>query len=262
MASGKGSQIANQVGSAANALFDTIELLAGSARALGVTEVAHALALSKARAHRNLRALVARGYARQDDETGRYTAGAKLVMLGEAVREQFGVGKAARPEMLRLRDATGQAVTTAAPIDGALTVVELVQGRTVVEFGIRPGTQLAFHASAHGRVALAFGPPELRERVLAAPLPGWTERTTTDARVLREEVEAVRRCGWATADGQVLIGVNALAAPILDHGHNWCGSIALVGSSQFIPTQPDQAQVLEVTGAARRVSQHLGHSGA
>lgn len=251
----------HQVGAAANALFDTIELLAGSARPLGVTEVARTLGLSKARAHRNLRALVARGYARQDAETGRYTAGVKLVMLGEAVREQFGVGKAARPEMLRLRDATGQAVTTAAPIDGALTVVELVQGRTVVEFGIRPGTQLAFHASAHGRVALAFGPPELRERVLAAPLPSWTERTTTDPSVLREQVEAVRRQGWATADGQVLIGVNALAAPILDHGHNWCGSIALVGSSQFIPAQPDPAQVSEVTQAARRVSQHLGHSG-
>ena len=250
-----------QVGAAANTLLDTIELLAGSARPLGVTEAARALGLSKARVHRNLRALVARGYARQNDETGRYSAGVKLVVLGEAVREQFGIGAAARPEMIRLRDATGQAVTVAAPLDdGALTVIELVQGRTVVEFGIRPGTQLAFHASAHGRIALAFGPVELRERVLAAPLPSWTEHTTTDADSLREQVEAVRRQGWATADNQVLIGVNALAAPILDHGRKWCGSIALVGSSQFIPATPDPAQVSEVTQAARRVSQHLGHS--
>ncbi len=248
------------MGAAANALFDTMELLADSARPLGVTEIARALGLSKARAHRNLRALLARGYARQNAETGRYSAGVKLVMLGEAVREQFSVGTAARPEMIRLRDATGQAVTTATPLDGALTVVELVQGRTVVEFGIRPGTRLAFHASAHGRVALAFGPSDLRERVLASPLPSWTPHTTTDPHILRDQVEAVCRQGWATADSQVLVGVNALAAPILDHARTWCGSIALVGSSQFIPAQPDPAQVMEVTDAARRVSQHLGLS--
>lgn len=250
-----------QESAAATVLFDVIELLAATARPLGVTEVARTLSLSKARVHRNLRALVARGYARQDTDSGRYSAGIKLVMLGEAVREQFGISSAARPEMVRLRDETGQAVTTAAPVDGALVVIELVQGRTVVEFGIRPGTQLAFHASAHGRVALAFGPPGLRERVFAGELPAWTSRTTTDAETLRREVATVGHQGWATADGQVLLGVNALAAPILDHGRNWCGSIALVGSSQFIAAEPEQAQIAQVTDAARRVSQRLGHSG-
>ena len=258
---GEKSLEVHQTGAAANTLFDVLELLAASARPVGVTEIARTLSLSKARVHRNLRALVDRGYARQDADTDRYSAGIKLVVLGEAVREQFNVGAAARPEMVRLRDTTGQAVTTAAPIDGALTVVELVQGRTVIEFGIRPGTQLAYHASAHGRVALAFGSSELRERVLAAPLPAWTPHTTVDASALRREVEIVRRQGWATADGQVLVGVNALAAPILDHGHNWCGSIALVGSSQFIPARPDPAQAMQVTDAARRVSRHLGHPG-
>ena len=36
-------------------------------------------------------------------------------------------------------------------------VMDLVQGHTAVEFGIRPGTRMTLHASAHGKVALAWG---------------------------------------------------------------------------------------------------------
>ena len=251
---------ASQSGAAITALLDLIELLAGSARALGVTEVARALGLSKARAHRNLRALVERGYARQDEESGRYSAGIKLLVLGEAVRDNFDVATAARPEIAELRDVTGQAVTLSTLIGDAVTVVELMQGRTVVEFGIRPGTQLAFHASAHGKVAMAFGAPALLERVLSTQLAAWTTQTITDPARLRQEVEIVRKQGWATADGEVLLGVNALAAPILDHADAWCGSIALVGSSQLIPAQPASEQIAHVVQAARRVSRRLGHA--
>jgi DNA-binding IclR family transcriptional regulator len=251
---------AAQAGAAITTLLDLMELLAGSPRAMGVSDVARSLGLSKARSHRNLRALVDRGYARQDPDSGRYGAGIKLLVLGEMVREQFGIAAAARPEMERLREATGQAVTISTLVGDAVTVIELLQGRTVVEFGIRPGTQMALHASAHGRVALAFGPPAVLDRCTAAALPAWTPMTTTDPDVLRAEVAAVRAQGWATADGQVLIGVNALAAPIFDHTGGSCGSIALVGSSQFIPASPDAEQIAQVIDAARRVSQRLGYA--
>ncbi len=247
-------------GAAITALLDLIELLAASPRAMGVSDVARSLGLSKARVHRNLRALVERGYARQDPESGRYSAGVKLVVLGEAVRDQFGVAAAARPEISYLRDATGQAVTVSTLLDDEVTVIELMQGRTVVEFGIRPGTRLALHASAHGHVALAFGPAGLLARCLAQPLVAWTPLTTTDPAKLLIDIATVRNQGWATADGQVLIGVNALAAPIFDHAGAWCGSIALVGSSQFIPAQPEAEQIAHVIDAAGRASRRLGHA--
>jgi DNA-binding IclR family transcriptional regulator len=42
-----------------------------------------------------------------------------------------------------------------------------VQGPATVNFGTQPGTELEFHASAHGKVALAFGPTGLIEQCLA-----------------------------------------------------------------------------------------------
>src|SRR5205823_1949141 len=97
-------------------VFRLLELLAGSREPMGVTEVARILSISKPRAHRHLRALVQRGYARQDPRTDGYEIGIRLVMLGEQVRERFDVIGAIRPLMGRLRDATGLAVTASAVV--------------------------------------------------------------------------------------------------------------------------------------------------
>ncbi len=231
-------------------VLDLLESLAASPRPRGVSDLARELAISKARAHRHLRALVERGYVRQDAETDRYEIGVKLMVLGEAVRERFGALGAMRPEMSRLREATGQAVTASALVEGAVTVLEVLQGRTLIEFGIRPGARLDFRASAHGLVALAFGPPALLEA--AAPAEA------ADRAALLAEVDKVRRQGWATAADRVLAGVNALAAPVFDHRGALGGALAIVGSSQLIAAEPTGDQIAAVLGAASEASSRLG----
>ncbi|MFI4933723.1 MAG: IclR family transcriptional regulator [Caulobacterales bacterium] len=238
-----------------------LELLAESRELRGVTEVARELGISKPRAHRHLRALVQRGYARQDSRTDGYEIGVKVLALGEAVRERFDLVGAIRPVMGPLREATGLAVTASTMVEGAVTVVEMLQGKTLIEFGIRPGARLDFHASAHGLIALAFGPSELLDEVLSAPLSAWTAHTITDPAAVRASVDEVRRQGWATAADAVQIGVNALAAPVFDHRGRWQGAIALVGASQFIPPTPSAQHVALVTQAAAAASRWLGWKG-
>ena len=239
-----------------------LEHLAAQRAPRGVSEVARELCISKPRAHRHLRALVQRGYARQDPRTDGYEIGVRVLALGESVRDRFDVAGAMRPVLGPLSEATGLAVTASALVEGRVTVLEMLQGKTLIEFGIRPGSRLDFHASAHGLIALAFGPPNLIEQVLAGgPLTAWTTRTMTDPDVVRAHVETVRRQGWATAVDAVQIGVNALAAPVFDHRGAWRGAVALVGASQFIPEVPSDAQIAEVTAAARTASRRLGWEG-
>jgi DNA-binding IclR family transcriptional regulator len=255
-AGGRGDD-AEQLDSVA-VVLQLIELLAAAPRPLQLSAIARELRLSKPRAWRNLRTLVSRGYARQDPETDRYEIGVKLLTLGESVRERFGILAAARPEMAVLRDETGHAVTLSTLIEGEVTILELIQGRTLVEFGVRPSSRLPMHSSAHGHVTLAFGPPELLSRVLASKLPAWTDHTITDPERLREVVAVTRQRGWATAAEQVLLGVNTLAAPVRDHRGVLAGALAIVGSSQFIAAQPSDSQIGLVTGAAARISRRLG----
>src|SRR5262249_31679769 len=142
--------------------------------------------------------------------------------------------------------------------EGAVVVLEMLQGKSLIEFGVRPGARMDLHASAHGQVALAFGPPDLLEGILAGPLNAWTPHTLTDPAAVRAAVEQVRRQGWATAVDAVQIGVNALAAPVLDHRGELKGAIAVVGPSHVIPHVPEPRLIDLVTSAAAEASRRLG----
>jgi DNA-binding IclR family transcriptional regulator len=235
-----------------------IEHLANSKRPHAMSDIAREMGISKARAHRHLRALLQHGYVLQDPTTERYEIGTKLLALGEAVRDRFDVLAASQPEMMRLHDDTEQTVTVSTLIDDAVVVLELLRGKTIVEFGIRPGSTLDLHATAHGMTALAFGPAHLAERALARSLKAWTASTLTEPARLKKQIDKVRAQGWATAADQFLVGVNALAAPIFDYRNGWRGTIAIVGPTQFIRATPSKQQLAQVVSAAQEASRRLG----
>ena len=238
-----------------------LERLTASREALGVSDLAREFGTSKTKVYRHLQTLARHAFVRQDRATRRYEAGIKLFMLGERLRERFDILTAARDDMAQLRDETGQAVTLSTLVEDQVVVLELSYGHTIVEFGTRPGTVLDLHASAHGKVALAFGPPGLFERCVAKPLKAWTPHTICSRSALERAMAEVRKRGWAMAPNQVLIGVNGLAAPIFNHQGCYAGAIAIAGSVQYITATPSPEQIRAVTAAARNISKKMGWAG-
>jgi DNA-binding IclR family transcriptional regulator len=237
-----------------------LERLASSREAIGVSELAREFAASKATVYRHLRTLLRHGFVRQESPTMRYAAGIKLFILGERLRERFDFLPIAREDMVRLRDETGQPATLSALIENQVVVLEVLQGNAVVNFGTQAGTVLDLHASAHGKVALAFGPEGLMEQCLANGLKAWTAQTICSAGALERAIVQIRSRGWATAPNQVLPGVNGLAAPVFNHSGKYVGAVAIAGSIQYIPASPSAQQIRAVTQAAARISRKLGHS--
>jgi IclR family transcriptional regulator, acetate operon repressor len=238
-----------------------LDYLAEQASPIALTAIAQAFSASKSTVYRHLSALARHGFVRRDVSTGRYAIGIKLMVLGETSRGNFEIVNVARDALLKLRDTTGQAVSLCGLLDDDLVVLDLMHGRSVVEFSTRPGTRLALYASAHGKVWLAFGPERLLDKVLSNPRPSWTPHTITDAKTIAAEVQAVRKRGWSTAPNEAVTGVNTLAAPVFDHRGVIVGSIAMVGSTQVIASKPAPAQLRAVVEAADSVSRHLGWKG-
>jgi DNA-binding IclR family transcriptional regulator len=141
---------------------------------------------------------------------------------------------------------------------GAL-VLNTVAGTAAIEIGVRPGSELSFHASAQGKVLLAFAPHPQQERVLSRPLQGFTAHTLVDAGAVREELSRVARLGFAAAPEETVLGINAVAAPIFDDKDACAGAIALVGSIQFLPAEPNDASIASLRAAAGQISRRLGH---
>lgn len=235
-----------------------LEYLVASGKPVGVTDIAKVFQASKATVYRHLQAMVKHGFARQDEETNRYEAGIKLLVLGEAMRERFGILSVARSEMARLREATGHAVSLCAFTNDEVITLEILQGRTIVDFGVRPGTKMDLHATAHGKVALAFGPAHLLQSLTPESLFGWTSSTTRDVAALKKQITSIRKNGWATAANEIVPGVNALAAPVFDHREAYAGAVAIIGSTHLIEARPSAELIGLVTHSARQISRELG----
>ncbi len=241
--------------------FQILEFLAPQPGGVGVTELARALDTTKSRIHRHLRTLVESGYVVQSPESEKYRIGSRLVSLGRMVAETFDLAAIAREEMYALRDALGQSVVLSRADAGGAVVLATLTGPEAIEIAVKAGSVMEGHRTAQGKLALAYAEPALRDRALAAPLDRRTPRTITDVGMLRAELDRVRARGWATAPGESLVGVNALAAPIFEGGGRMVGAVAVLGSIQFIEPEPAADQVRRVVGAAARISARLGHVG-
>lgn len=239
--------------------LNMLEFVAQSQRAVGVTELAKAFGATKSRIHRHLQTLVAAGYLTHEAESERYRVSARLMALGQAVSEGHEMTAAARPAMRELRDKFGHSVALSVPEDGAMRIVGTLPGTSNVEMGVKPGSVLSMHASAQGKIALAFGEEALLRRVMQHPLEKLTPNTLTDPIELAADVRSARQRGWAVAYNEALLGLNALAAPVFDALGQFAGSVAVVDSIQFIPAEPPEDLVKAVRAAARRISADLGY---
>jgi IclR family transcriptional regulator, KDG regulon repressor len=236
-----------------------IEHLAGQQRPVGVTALAEALGTTKSRIFRHLQTLVQQRYLAQDPETERYGIGPRIMALGRLVGDGLDLVGAAMPVLRDLRDALGHFSVVSQVEPEGVRVLATVSGRSQVQIGVKRGSLLSYHGSAQGKVALAFGDPALRERVMRSRLEMLTPHTIASPAALERELATIARQGWGTGFNESLIGLNTLAAPIFDASGACIGAVGIVDSIQFLEATVSDEQVRQIVAAGRRISESLGH---
>jgi IclR family KDG regulon transcriptional repressor len=239
--------------------IDVLEAVAFSDDELGVTQIAERLNMTKGSVHRHLQTLVERGYLAQSSTTSRYAIGPKSRLLARHAPDADLVHLAEGP-MRQLRDALGHPIVLSEMTPRGALVLHKLSGTAPIEIGVRPGSELTFHASAQGKVMLAFAPRPLQMRVFAQPLQRFTDKTMVSVRKIEKELLEVARLGFASAPEEAMLGLNAVAAPIFDAQDACIATIAIVASIQFLPEKPRQSDVAQLIEAARQISRKLGHS--
>ena len=202
---------ARAVGSVARAMA-ALDALAASERGLRVGELARSIGVNASTASRLLATLEQGGLVERT-AAGPYRLGLKLVALSDRVLTALDVRERARPWLAWLVEQTGETATLSLPGEGQAITVDFVPSPSSVVSMARVGRPSVLHATATGKVMLAFG----GARVPASLAP-YTEHTITDPRELEEELAAVRASGIAQAAGEREPDLAALAAPVLGRG--------------------------------------------
>ncbi len=238
--------------------LDVLEAISFSGEDLGVTQLAQRLSLTKGSIHRHLSTLVERGYLVQNPNTARYGLGPKYVLLSR-VAPKLDLAQIADRPMRELRDVLGHTVVLSAMTPRGALVLSTIASTSPIEIGVRPGSELSFHASAQGKALLAFSPQPFQKRMLSRPLQAFTSKTIIDSSAVERELTKIQRLGYAAAPEQVLLGINAVAVPIFDENDTCVAAVAIVGSIQFLPSSIAERTALILIGVGQQISKLLGH---
>ncbi|GMM97647.1 IclR family transcriptional regulator [Microbacterium sp. MTN4-12] len=196
----------------------TVQTAAGIGRRAG---------LPSSTAHRIIAELVDAGLLDRDDDR-RIRVGIRLWEL--ATRSSFALQlrQSARPAMERVQARVRQHTQLAVLEQDEALFLERLSGEDAGANITRIAGRLPLHASSSGLVLLAFADPELRERILLAPLRALTRSTPTDPTAVRDKLAEVRRIGHAVAPGYIEEVSTGVAVPVRDEAGSTVAAISVV----------------------------------
>ena len=233
-----------------------LRTLAGSSGRLGLGEIARSLDLAKGTTHGILRTLQHVGFVEQDRVSGRYQLGAALLHLGTSYLDINELRSRSINWADPLAARSGEAVRIGTVLEGRVLVVHHVFRPDDTFQTLDIGALLPLHASALGKVLLAY-----RAAGPVAPLEAFTRSTVVTPRALAVALHEVREAGWAAEVGELTVGEAAIAAPIRGYGGLVVGAIGVSGLVERIcdsKYRPHPHLVGYVRDAARAVSRDLG----
>lgn len=147
---------------------------------------------------------------------GGYRLGLRLWELGALARTGQAPLDLITPYLQDLYDVVKENVQLAVRDGNEVVYLEKLTARSSVPPRVRTGGRLPVHATAVGKVLLAWSDPEQVEAMLPESLTRYTPSTITDRKVLLTQLEDIRREGIAYSYGELTVGVTAVAAPIRD----------------------------------------------
>lgn len=184
---------------------------------LRLVEVAQSTQLPVSTVHRLLNALAERRFAHFDQPHSAWRVGPAAFRAGSAFARRNTFAAPALPAMRRLRDATRETVSLAAPDDGEVIVLAQVESREIVRAINRIGGRAPMTSSALGKALLAtYDSGALRDHLDRHGMPRATAKTRTDAEALRQDLERARLRGFAIDLEEHGLGLHCVAAPIFD----------------------------------------------
>ena len=179
-----------------------------------VAELSDETGLRRSTVHRLLAALESEGLVTKEATPGRYRLGPTAAALGVRALRSSKLHQTVHPVLEQLADEAGETATLEVFTEGKMLILDEVLGARLIGASPSLGTAWALHATSTGKALLAALSPARASEVLSTPLERFTSTTITDMTALEEELETIRRYGYAIAREELEEGYTAVGAVV------------------------------------------------
>jgi len=234
-----------------------LESFAGE-RLQSLAEVTRATGLDKGTTRRLLMTMMGSGFIVQDPATQKYGLGGVFRSLAANVAEGFDLRAVCLPVLNALASEFQLTAFLSVYEETGAVCLERVhdmKGLEVRWWSV--GGALPLNCGGAPKLLLAYQDPTEIDRAVAGPLPSLTGRSITDERKLRARLAEIRERGWEFAIDDVVAGLSALAAPVLDREGRAICAISLAGLTPQMQERGRPAHLKPLLAAAAAIAARL-----
>jgi DNA-binding IclR family transcriptional regulator len=225
-----------------------VEFLATDGPEVSLSQAAEAAGLTRPTAHRLLSTLATAGWIRRT-ATGRYALTGKLATIGAAAGQGSSLRDIAHPELERVAHTTGDTAYLIVARDDRALCIDRVEGPHPIRVHhVNVGDLLPLTSGAGPAVILA-NRPDLQAGLELSPAQ-------------EERLQEAREHGYVVSPDDLLAGVTAIGAPVLDASGLTIAGVSVTGTNDRLRGRHRTEAVAAVVAAAARVSELLGHRAA
>lgn len=240
-----------------NAL-NLMEVLAEEDSELGVSELSRKLGLGKSTTHRLLMTLESRGFIEQNQTTGKYKLGIKIMQISASVMRQFNIIKICKPYLQDLSHLTGEAAHLCLYSNGEIIFVDKINGKNSSKMQSIIGATKPAYTTAAGKALLAELPPlKIEEYLRKTIFKAYTPYTIIEKEKIKEELTIIRKQGYSEDRQECEEGLVCYAAPIKNHFDEVIAAISVSGAASRMNERKEDL-IAQVTGSAAKISEACG----
>ena len=223
-----------------------------------VREIARELRVQPAQVEGTLQTFEKYGLIRQVDD--KYELGLAWLYLSEMRKRQFDIRQFALPIMQRIRDSTDETVILTVRAGMRRLNIDHVESTQLTRRVVQPGRDLALHVGAAGRVLMSgFSQPELEHYIATVPVIHHTSGEQISMNELLEDIERVRKRGYAVAIAEVTDDTAAVAAPVRNHRGEVVAALTVSFPRDRFSAELEKACVEQVSEGVRELGSLLGY---
>jgi DNA-binding IclR family transcriptional regulator len=198
-----------------NKAIDILDIFLKRKGEVGLTELSELTGYNTSTVYRLLSTMVKRGLLSQEKKKGKYSLGAKTIAFGFVARLNLNYLDTLYLHLSKLCHEHNVAVNVTVLHDGTALVIDEIGIANDFRVTALVGKQLPLHATAAGKIHLAYMSTEERKIFYSLkPLELITPKTMTSIGQIEKELEIVKREGIAFDQEEHILGTWAIAAPL------------------------------------------------
>lgn len=230
---------------------------------LGVRETARMTGLASSVCGRLMSALKQQGILSQHAVTKAYSMGPKPLRWAEIYSANLDIRNVALPKINELLVKTKETISLYILDDGERLCVERMESAQNVRIVARIGRRLPLYAGSAGKVLLAYLSHDRQEEIIKKTtfIP-FTSETIIDPDILRNELDRIRKQGYAFSKGEWVVDAAGIAAPIFDHKENIVAALTISGPSTRFTAETKKKLIKIIIPSAEKISRDLGYIGS